>query len=532
MPPVDALRELVLPRLERVKKSGGGFMARCPSHEDGTASLSVAEGKEQPVVFHCHAGCQPEDIVAKLGVNWDDLSKPRQRDDRQPRQTGAPFVQPRWSATYDYVDESGDLLFQVLRSPRKDFRQRRKDPAGKDGWTWKLDDTRRVLYRLPEVIAAVSEGREVWICEGEKDVHTLLGLGVTATCNPGGAGKWRPEYAEVLREGIVTICADRDNPGRAHARQIRDSLVPVASFVRIVEATEGKDVTDHIQAGRKLTELDETFTTEPVRKVDLAPDLWEFINVPDEPYDWIVPDLIERGDRVIITGFEGLGKSMLVRQLAATIAAGVHPFLWHRRFTPARVLVIDCENTERQSRRRFRELANTSVSVGARIPDGGLRIIHRPEGLDLTRGDDPEWLMERVVAHKPDVAFIGPFYKLHNDNPNDELPTRKAVAVLDKIRTAVNCAIITEAHAGHGEAGKNRSVRPTGSSLLLRWPEFGFGIAPAKDPEPGQPCMLVEVRHWRGQRDQRGWPGYLAWGMPGEWPWKTSMGPPAKEPKR
>src|SRR5687767_9829201 len=51
-----------------------------------------------------------------------------------------PFV-----ATYDYADESGQLLFQVCRKPDKQFRQRR--PDGRGGWTWGTKDVRRVLYR-------------------------------------------------------------------------------------------------------------------------------------------------------------------------------------------------------------------------------------------------------------------------------------------------------------------------------------------------------------------------------------------------
>lgn len=531
----DALRELVLPRLDRVRASSGSFMARCPVHEDGTASLSVGAGNEHPVVLYCHAGCAPEDILAKLDLTWEDLSKPREQVDktdryRNPRQNGSPFPAARWSDTYEYVDEAGELLFQVLRSPNKDFRQRRKDPTAKDGWSWKLGDTRRVLYRLPQVIEAVNAGKIIWICEGEKDVHTFEKHGLVATCNPGGAGKWKSEYSEVLREAVVTIVADRDEPGRAHARQIRDSLIDVAACIEIVEAKDGKDATDHVEAGHSLADLVVTWTSEKPVKLDLAPDLWEFIAVEDEPHDWIVPGLLERGDRLILTGFEGLGKSMLVRQMATMIAAGMHPFMWNREFQPAKVLVIDCENSERQSRRKFRPLAAASIKHGHRVPHGGLRLIHRPEGIDLTRGADAEWLMERVTAHKPDVLFVGPFYRLHNANINEELPARQTVAVLDAVRTAVDCALITEAHAGHGEAGKGRSVRPTGSSLLLRWPEFGFGIAPVKDPEPGQPCMDVEVRHWRGMRDERPWPAYLTWGDPGDWPWKLSLGPPPKAP--
>lgn len=517
---MDPLREVILPRLDRVKKSGAGFMAQCPAHDDGRASLSISAGKDHPVVLHCHAGCQPDDILAKLGVTWEDLSTPRQREVAEDWTPAGPAV-----AVYDYRDERGELLFQVLRTATKEFRQRIPDPSAKSGWTWRLGDVRRVLYRLPRVLEAVRDSREVWICEGEKDVHTIEVAGLTATCNPGGAGKWRPEYAAVFREAIVTIVADRDEPGQAHARTVRDSLLPVAACVRIVEAAAGKDATDHVNAGFGLHEMTTTFDSERPAKQDLAPDLWEFIAVNDEDHDWIVPDLLERGDRLMLTGFEGLGKSMLIRQMAVMIAAGLDPFRWSTRpaFRPHKVLLIDCENSERQSRRKFRPLAAASVKSGYPVPEGGLRLIHRPEGIDLTRDDDAAWLLERVTAHRPDVLFIGPFYRLHSSNINEELPARKAVTVLDNARTLVDCALVIEAHAGHGEQGKNRSVRPAGSSLLMRWPEFGFGLAPDGEPR-GSAVTDVEVRPWRGARDERDWPAYLTWGDPYDWPWKVSLG--------
>lgn len=510
----DVMREIVLPRLEGVRKSGGGFMARCPAHDDGKASLSISPGRDQPVLLHCHANCDPEDILGKLGLTWADLTNPKPRADDGTWTPVGPAV-----AVYSYRDETGQLLFEVCRTVNKDFRQRVPDPSAKGGYRWRLGDVRRVPYRLPQLIEAVRDDRPVWVCEGEKDVHTLESLGQAATCNPGGAGKWREEYAEFFRDASVLIAADKDDPGRAHARQVAAALGQVAREIVIVEAADGcKDVTDHINAGHPLAEMPTTWSSAEPAKVELAQDLWEFLSTPDEEFDWLVPGLLERGDRLILTGFEGLGKSMLIRQLAVAIAAGVHPFRERTRTEPKRVLLIDCENTPRQSRRRFRPLADTSIELNRRVPEGGLRLIHRPAGLDLTRAEDAAWFMERVTAHQPDALFIGPFYRLHNANINEELPARKVVALLDRARETANCALIIEAHAGHGEHGKNRSVRPAGSSLLLRWPEFGYGLFPAD--ESGR---TVELKKWRGPRDEREWPEFLRWG--GWWPWEEAVDP-------
>ena len=156
--------------------------------------------------------------------------------------------------TYDYTDESGALLFQVVRSAPKDFRQRR--PNGKGGWTWSLGKTRRVLYRLPEVRDAVAGGRIVLIVEGEKDVNTLRELGFAATCNPGGANKWRTEYTESLRDADVVIIGDNDDPGRAHVAHVASSLHGVARRVRVLdlgktwsECQPKGDISDWIEAG-------------------------------------------------------------------------------------------------------------------------------------------------------------------------------------------------------------------------------------------------------------------------------------------
>ncbi len=161
------------------------------------------------VLLHCHADCDPEAILTAVDLPWDALF------DSPERSNGSRIV-----ATYDYTDETGALLFQVVRKWPKDFRQRRPDATAEDGWAWKLDGTRRVLYRLPAVVKAVAEGRTVYVAEGEADVHALERAGVVATCNPMGAGKWRSEYSPVLKGADVVVVSDRDETGRKHAEEV------------------------------------------------------------------------------------------------------------------------------------------------------------------------------------------------------------------------------------------------------------------------------------------------------------------------
>lgn len=175
-------------------------------------------------------------------------------------------VKPRLVSSYDYRGESGDLLFQVVRFEPKDFRQRKPDGAG--GWTWKVKGVRQVPYRLPELMATpLSE--TIYIVEGEKDADNLAALGLVATCNAGGAGKWRDSHSECLAgRTAVCIIPDNDAAGRDHAQKVARSLRKAnpALMVRILELPdlpEKGDVSDWLAAGGTVEELQKLKTTGP-----------------------------------------------------------------------------------------------------------------------------------------------------------------------------------------------------------------------------------------------------------------------------
>ena len=170
---------------------------------------------------------------------------------------------PRMIAHYPYTDATGNLLFEVCRFEPKDFRQRR--PNGSGGWVWKMAGVQRVLYRLPAVIAAIAAGSPVYVVEGEKAADALSVLGVTATCSPGGANKWRPEYAVHLVGADVVILPDNDEPGESHGRMVAASLRQhSANSVRVItlpNLPEKGDVADWIAAGGTAAGLASLVTT-------------------------------------------------------------------------------------------------------------------------------------------------------------------------------------------------------------------------------------------------------------------------------
>ncbi|MGC9986274.1 MAG: hypothetical protein ABSF35_21970 [Polyangia bacterium] len=241
--PVD--RVLVALADYGVRPSGTGWSARCPAHDDRHASLAIGEGKDGRALLFCHGGCELADMLRALGLTARDLfiGPPARIDER---------------IFYDYRDEGGELLFQVVRTPAPDgktFRQRR--PDGRDGWIWDVEGVRRVLYRLPELLAA-DPSETVYVVEGEKDVETLRASGLVATTNPGGALKWRREYGESLRGRHVVILPDNDDVGHTHAADVARSLVGVAASVCVMDLpglAEHGDVSDWLVAGRTVAEL-------------------------------------------------------------------------------------------------------------------------------------------------------------------------------------------------------------------------------------------------------------------------------------
>jgi 5S rRNA maturation endonuclease (ribonuclease M5) len=200
----------------------------------------------------------PVVICAAVGLKLADLfvAKPKRNGHKKP------IV-----ATYDYTDESGAVLFQVVRFDPKDFRQRK--PDGKGGWTWRTAGVRRVPFRLPELIAAVRAGRPVFVVEGEKDALAVIKAGFAATCNAGGAGKWSPGFSEYFKGAEVIVIADKDDAGREHAQEIAASLHGVAAIVRVTELPDldgkpVKDAADFFAAGGQGADLDELAQAAPI----------------------------------------------------------------------------------------------------------------------------------------------------------------------------------------------------------------------------------------------------------------------------
>lgn len=327
---------------------------------------------------------------------------------------------------------------------------------------------------------------------------------------------WRPESASQIASRL------RELSGRRKlANACQEALQRLQSLSDVDEAADVRAA-----ATRLRSACDSAEQTAAAKDAPIPRGMADFLAEPDERH-WLVPGLLERMDRTIITGPEGGGKSVACSQIAACLAGGVHPFggnVLGDGSHSVRVLVIDCENSDAQSRRRYRWVIERVKAVREQHGFGPvdwneqMRIDTKPAGINLLNSSDVSWLEHVITATAPDLLVLGPLYKLHHENPNDETFARELVWILDSLRERHGFALLTEAHSGNAkDVNGSRDLRPIGSSLWRRWPEFGFGLQRATD-DPGKArAERVDVVAWRGAREERAWPSKLMYGHTLPW---------------
>lgn len=221
----------------KARKTKAGFNVKCPLHKDNKASLSIADGDIQPIVLDCKAGCPWESIRDYLMAKglWPESGR----------------------TIYEYT-KNGTPLFRMVRGPEKSFACEYPDSSG--NWIPGLGGAdNKVLFGLPELLKAIEDKEEIFAVEGEKDVLTMRTLGLVATTNPFGAGKWIESFTSSLQGARqLYIIPDEDKPGLDHARQVATSVSKAnisVSIVRLPGMVNGQDVTDWVAAGGTKEQL-------------------------------------------------------------------------------------------------------------------------------------------------------------------------------------------------------------------------------------------------------------------------------------
>lgn len=447
----------ILPHLRGVKARGENLDAFCPFHRDEKKqSLSV---NKNTGLWFCHAGCGKGNAVQfyarikNLSVSeaFKELASLANGNGAQRHDNTG---KKRIVATYDYTDETGKLLFQSVRYEPKDFRQRR--PDGKGGWVWNLKNTRRVLYRLLELLKA-DPGEIIFLPEGEKDVERLQALVLVATCNPGGAGKWRGEYNNFLIGKDVVILPDADEAGEKHAQQVARSLLPVAKSIKVVSLpglpAKG-DVTDWLDAGRTKEELLRIVAETPLFKVEPAKQseliglpltrLGDLLNEPEEMVSWLVENLLPSSGFSLLAGKPKGGKSTLARNLALCVARG-EEFL-SRNTERGAVIYLALEEKRSEVRKHFQAMGATGEEeifiFAASAPEDAIAM-----------------LFDIAEEKKPGLIIIDPLFRLARvKDSNDYAQTTKALEPILSLARLTGAHVLCVHHTNKGMANDGDSI--------------------------------------------------------------------------
>jgi putative DNA primase/helicase len=326
--------------------AGDGWTAQCPAHDDARNSLSIGRGADGCWLLKCHAGCSLDAILTAAHLNKSDLFPSKATNGRD------------LVATFDYRDEHGELLYQVCRFAPKEFRQRAADGS------WSVKGVRRVLYRLPELQGR----RKMFVTEGEKDADCLWSMGLPATTNAGGAGKWRAEYADMLKRAgcqHVVVLPDNDAPGETHGRDVARSCVEAQLEVKLIPLPglpRKGDVSDFLQQHSKdellaivkdaplFTPQRPVAAVQPITLTSIA----DFLDEPDDRVDWVVEDRIPAGGVVLFPAPPKAGKSTASRELAFAVSRG-EPWLgW--KTTAGAVWLLVFEDKRSEVRKHLRRL--------------------------------------------------------------------------------------------------------------------------------------------------------------------------------
>jgi hypothetical protein len=436
---------------------------------------------------------------------------------------------PRIAATYDYKDEKGQLLYQVVRLEPKSFRQRR--PDGHGGWEWNLRGVRRCLYRLPEL--ARSPRTAVFVVEGEKDADALAARRLLATTCPGGAGKWRGEYSAALRGRAVCVIPDNDDVGRKHAADVVKSLEGIAARVQVLDlpgVAEKGDVSDWLAAGgtdEQLIKLAaaapsgaEWLAWQPANQESLAAPpasaarprgarVVRLADVAPEVVSWLWEGRIPLGKITVFDGDPGLGKSSMLSDLAARLSSGRPLPEETAGAAPADVLFIAHEDGLADTLRPRLDAAGadaTRVHVveGLAEEAGGLRLPSIPGDLYALEAVIRERAI-RLVVVDPLYAYLNAGTDAYSDHN-----VRSALAPLATVAERTRAAVVLVRHL-RKTGGASALYRGGGSIGIIGIARSGLLLA--KDPDDETARVLACVKSNLGPP-----PASLVWRFAGGTP--------------
>ena len=427
--------------LGNAKKVGNGYLASCPvphhgqGNGDKNPSLSVTDGEDGNILFKCHGGCDQQSVfstIKDMGLLPALPDRPEYLSNVRPIMPAIPILESEWV----YTDENEMPLF--VKQRYKTF-----DAKGKTYKTLrimadgsrvgKLGDCRIVPYRLTEVQQAVTNGKVVYIAEGEKAVDALCSLGVTATTSHAGAGGWNADLNQYFAGANVVVVPDNDTAGWGYATKIVESLLPVVKSIRVLDlphlshkedafewvnkyaqdrstlaqiakACPIVESTDQVRTPQRLIETppdpflthnNEPKEDQPNSRKKLLVESWD--SIKDEPVEWLVDSIIPKKAFVALYAPPASWKSFIALDLAEAIATG-RDWMGYKIPKKGAVLFISGEGYGGMGARV------SACKIQNQSPDGANLYIIRAQ---LNLRSSPEDFTELLNAINDLIAEIG-----------------------------------------------------------------------------------------------------------------------------
>lgn len=453
--------------LPSIKWNGSGMgQALCCFHEDTNPSLSLNHSNGSFRCFACDTkGSLFDFYMKKHGVDFktaiNDLSE---------RAGIVSEPQRKIVKVYDYVDKEGSLLFQVCRYEPKDFRQRRPDPNNPGKFIYDLKGVSLVPYNLPEVIKADT----VIMVEGEKDCDNLKAIGLTASCNPMGALKWRAEYNDHFKGKRVYILPDNEKVGKDHALQVAKNLHGIASSIRIIDpvifgSSKGADVSDWIRTGGTKERLLEIIKETPEWTLQEPKSLldsllkWNDILALDVRTEYLLEKIIPKNSITLLFGKGGIGKTSLMMQIAKAIANGTPFDTLQTIKTP--VYYIDFENPLAVLKERVEKIGQSD----------NLYVWHISNEIQPPKLDGSEWELYKQLP--AGLLIVDTLRASHLSDENDSKPMSLIMGRLKELRE-MGFTIIPLHHTPKGNENTFK-----GSTALLDLCDHVLGLEEVKGQE-------------------------------------------------
>jgi putative DNA primase/helicase len=551
MTPVETLVSALESERKQVRSAGRGkWEARCPAHEDRSASLSIGEGDDGRVLLCCHAGCATEDVVAALGIGMADLfpRKPANRrsgGDRTRRtakawlnldmaceafrvgiaaKEGGAVEANRWM----YPDERGADVGVVVRfdlptpageKTRKSFRPLHWTATG-----WVRGDPNGLwpLYRLLTLAGA----KRVYVCEGEKATDAAVACGLTATTSAHGAkSAAKTDWKPLANIPEIIIVPDNDDAGEKYARDVAALLwvVNPSAVVKVIRLADlvdegfpkGGDFADfssEFRDGQDAGEIraevealaDRAEATAPIaplqtpRVPESGPVLVKLSDVAPAPVRWLWPHRIAIGKVTMIAGDPGLGKSFLTLDMASRVSTGTP---WPDCPTTPNpiggVVLLNCEDDLADTIRP--RLGKAGANCFRIVALAGVRTVNSETGETATRAfsldrDLPR--LEAAIAATPNcrLVVIDPVTAcLGETDSHKNADIRALLSPLGEMAARTGVAIVCVSHLNKGSGPA--MYRTMGSLAFVAAARAAFAVTKDKDDATGTRRLVLPVKN-------------------------------------